>query len=92
MPTITFQNTQKTVEAKPNQLLKEVIQNQDWPIPFACENGICGTCLIKVTQGKENINPVEEQEKMTLEAMGAFDGDHRLACQCRVQGDIEVAA
>ena len=32
---------------------------------------------------------MEDQEKETLDAMGAEPGQ-RLACQCRVHGDVEI--
>lgn len=91
MPKVTFQNSGQTAEAKDNALLKDVTQENGWPIPYACENGICGTCLVRVEAGKENLNPIDEQEQMTLDAMGALDGNHRLACQCKLGGDITIA-
>lgn len=90
MPNVTFKNTGQTVPVQDNELLREVTQVNGWPIPYGCENGICGTCLISIPSGKENLTPIEETEEQTLKAMGKFDGNHRLACQCRVKGDVEV--
>ena len=90
MPKVTFQNTGQTADAQVDQLLREIIQTQGWPIPFGCENGICGTCLITIGVGKENLNPAKEIEQQTLEAMGQMDGEHRLACQCSVKGDVTI--
>lgn len=92
MSKVTFQNNGEVKEVKSGDSLKDVTQESGWPIPYACENGICGTCLIKIEAGKENLNSIEEQEKMTLEAMGADDGEHRLACQCKVNGDVRIVA
>lgn len=90
MPQVTFQNTDQTAEAQNEQLLREVTQSNGWPIPFGCENGICGTCLITIGAGKENLSSMEEIEQQTLEAMGQMDDTHRLACQCRVKGDVVI--
>ena len=49
-------------------------------IPFGCKDGSCGTCLIKIIQGMENLSPraAAEQAEIPLAA------DQRLACQCRL--------
>lgn len=90
MPKVTFKNTGQAAEAQQGQPLREVTQTSGWPIPFGCENGICGTCLITIGAGKENLSPLDEMEQQTLEAMGQADGEHRLACQCSVNGDVEM--
>lgn len=91
MPHVTFTNTGEQAEVPEGGSLRETVQDQGWPIPFGCENGICGTCLITLGSGKTNLNPIEEMEEQTLEAMGMEGGDHRLACQCRVRGDVEIS-
>ncbi len=51
-------------------------------VPFACEEGICGTCVIEVEEGMENLSPFTEEEE-------DFIGDacnERLACQCKIKG------
>lgn len=90
MPKITFSNTGQTAEAETGSSLTELIQKNGWPIPFGCENGICGTCLIKISEGAANLNEPNEHEAQTLKAMGKADGMHRLACQCRINGDMTI--
>jgi len=89
MPKVTFKDDDLEVEVELDSNLKEVAQNEGASLPFGCEQGICGTCLIHVVSGEENISDMDDQEKETLEAMGAEPGQ-RLACQCQIQGDIEV--
>lgn len=91
MPNITFQNTGQTAQTGDDGDLRDTVQKEGWPIPFGCENGICGTCLITIPSGKENLNDVEEMEAQTLEAMGMDEGEHRLACQCKAKGDVTIA-
>lgn len=53
---------------------------------FGCEHGNCGTCMIDVVEGEENLSDLTEEEK-DLER----DERHRLACQCRIkQGDVKI--
>lgn len=91
MPNVTFQNTGQTASIDDGGLLRELVHGEGWPIPFGCENGICGTCLITISSGKENVSAIEEMEAQTLEAMGMDEGEHRLACQCKVNGDVTIA-
>lgn len=90
MPNVTFSNSGQSVEIEKGESLQPVIQDNGWPIPFGCGTGICGTCLVRVLKGKENLSPIDETEKQTLEAMGSNDGEHRLACKCLVQGDVTI--
>ena len=90
MPKVTFSNTKQSVEVEAGESLQTVIQDNGWPIPFGCGSGICGTCLVRVLKGKENLSPMDETEKQTLDAMGSNDCEHRLACKCLVQGDVTV--
>jgi ferredoxin len=56
------------------------------PIPFHCTTGRCGTCIVRVLDGGENIPPLSEHEAYRL-------GDRvrsgfRLACRLFVYGDV----
>lgn len=89
MPKVRFKDDDLEVEVETDANLRDTALDQGASIPFGCEQGICGTCLISVPSGAENISEMEDQEKETLDAMGAEPGQ-RLACQCRVHGDIEI--
>lgn len=54
---------------------------QDAGIPFACEEGICGTCIIEVVEGEECLSDYNEAEEDFL----GPKGKERLACQCRIK-------
>ncbi|KKP37125.1 MAG: Ferredoxin-4 [Candidatus Peregrinibacteria bacterium GW2011_GWA2_33_10] len=91
MSKVTFKNSGESATVNSGASLKELIEEKGWPVSFACENGICGTCLIKVVEGKEHLGEIKEQEKMTLEAMGMDSGEYRLACECVVgDGDVVI--
>jgi len=55
-------------------------------IPFSCENGICGSCMINVLEGMENLGERNEAEKSY-----GVSGNTRLACQCKLEsGDVKI--
>lgn len=50
-------------------------------IPFACTEGVCGTCVIEIIDGGENLSEYTQEEE-------DFLGDQqkeRLACQCKLK-------
>lgn len=52
-------------------------------VPFACEEGNCGTCVIEVEEGMENLSDYTEEEN---DFLGPMDNE-RLACQCKMKGN-----
>ncbi len=56
-------------------------------VPFACTEGVCGTCVIEVKEGKENLSEMTQEE---LDFLGETE-DERLACQCKIkQGSVKI--
>lgn len=51
-------------------------------VPFACTEGVCGTCVIEVTEGMEHLSPFTQAEADFLGDLGS----ERLACQCKING------
>ncbi len=51
-------------------------------VPFACTEGVCGTCVIEVVEGMEHLSPVTQEEK---DFLGEQEIE-RLACQCKILG------
>lgn len=87
MVKVTNQSTGDTENVPEGADLKDVTKDAGWPIAYGCEDGLCGTCIIEVTEGMEGLNEKGEVENQTLEMMCMNDGNHRLACQCKVKGD-----
>jgi ferredoxin len=87
MPKVTFLADNKTGDANEGELLREACQRNDFTLPFGCENGLCGTCLVAIKEGAENLTEKTDQEKETLEVLMAYE-DQRLACQCHLKGDV----
>ncbi len=93
MPTVRFANT--TVECEPGANLRKVLLEAKLPLyngPMGllhCRGfGTCGTCAVQIT------GPVSEPTKVERWRLAkpphSADGGLRLACQCRVEGDIDV--
>jgi len=57
-------------------------------VPFSCEDGLCGTCLIKIKEGMKNLTDITEQEKnMGIENK---EQGYRLACQCKIKKGVVI--
>lgn len=54
-------------------------------VPFACTEGVCGTCVIEVVAGKENLSSPTQEEK---DFLGEGTCDERLACQCKIKSGL----
>lgn len=50
-------------------------------------NGQCGTCIVEITQGIENLSPLTDSEKRLLKKK---PDNYRLACQTLVNGAVSV--
>lgn len=57
-------------------------------VPFACTEGVCGTCVIIIKNGQENLTAPTQEEK---DFLGANPTQERLACQCKLKhGEVEI--
>jgi ferredoxin len=55
--------------------------------------GLCATCSVLITKGMENASPMATKERLRLKLSLAYVGHEdtmRLACQTKVNGDMEV--
>ena len=76
--------------AMPDSSLLSLLKGKRVPIATSCGLGSCGTDMVLVVQGAENLTPISTTEARTLAEMEAPD-NARLACMARlVDGDIEL--
>lgn len=80
MAKIIFDENQEEVDLPDGSPLQEACEEVG--VPFACTEGVCGTCVIEVTEGMENLSEFNEAEADFLGELGT----ERLACQCKIQG------
>lgn len=86
MPTIIFSKHKRSLHLKEGtELIRLPHIDSTIPINFGCCQGQCGTCAIKIVEGKENLSPKTKQEKETLSRLELED-EYRLACQCALKG------
>jgi ferredoxin len=89
MPKVTFKSDGKEIDVPAGTPLWQAAEDAGAALPFSCKAGVCMSCLINVVSGAENLGPVTDNEKASLEGFGAKPGQ-RLACQCIVNGDCIV--
>jgi 2Fe-2S ferredoxin len=63
-----------------------------WNWPTVCEGSCeCGQCFVKILEGEDNLSPMGDPERKTLDAgMMAGKPGVRLACQTFVNGPVVV--
>ncbi|OGN56204.1 MAG: ferredoxin [Chlamydiae bacterium RIFCSPHIGHO2_12_FULL_44_59] len=79
MAKILFEENNEEAELPDGSPIAEACEEAG--IPFACTEGVCGTCVIEVTEGMENLSEFNEAE---ADFLGDLDKE-RLACQCRIK-------
>ncbi|MBS0635049.1 MAG: (2Fe-2S)-binding protein [Verrucomicrobia bacterium] len=81
MAKIRFQNTGDEVELPDNSPIAEVCEEAG--IPFACTEGVCGTCIVEVVSGHENLSEPTQAEIDFLGESGTKR--ERMCCQAKIK-------
>ena len=89
MPKVEITTDNKTIDVRDGYPLIDMCDEHETSILFGCRDGACGACMIRVIDGAENLSTMEDHERDFLETMAA-EKDERLACQCRVSGDVKI--
>lgn len=86
---ITFEDIAQTVNVPAGTRVIEVSEKIGAGIIYGCREGDCGTCMMHVQEGWNNLTvPSVLEEKVLKENMA---GRHdRLACQAQILGDCSV--
>jgi ferredoxin len=77
------------VQAPLGTSLQEIAEAAGADLTFGCRTGSCGTCRVRVAEGLRHCSTPGAEEREFLLALGA-PADERLACQVRVQGDVDI--
>jgi adenylate cyclase len=60
------------------------------PMGSSCEGrAVCGWCKVTILAGRDELNPIGDEERTLLRRIAAADGD-RIACQARALGEVTV--
>ena len=89
MPTITYEPTGKTYEVAAGTSYLDFCQENGIPHDFGCTVGSCGTCRCVLPAGADNVNPVNDEERDTVEMATDVEGA-RLGCQLVINGDVTI--
>lgn len=81
MAKLIFDHSGEEIELEDGSPIAEVCE--DAGVPFACTEGVCGTCVIEVIEGEENLSDQTQEEE---DFLGEGTTDERLACQCKIKG------
>jgi ferredoxin len=87
---VTFENIGITVTVPAGTRLIEISEKVSAEISYSCREGECGTCMMRVVSGMENMSERSVLEDKVLQENMA-GRNNRLACQAQVLGgDIVV--
>ena len=89
MPKLTFLKTGETHEVPAGTSFLQFCQENDAPHPFGCTVGSCGTCVLTIESGAENVQPMDDEERETVEMCTDVEGA-RLGCQMVIHGDVAI--
>lgn len=87
---LTFKDIDVTVTVPVGVRVIELSDKLGSGIVYGCREGDCGTCLMKVESGWENLSAASVIEDKILRE-NAAGRHHRLACQAQVLGNVIVS-
>lgn len=83
--TVTFADIDVTVTVPAGTRIIEISEKVGSGITYGCREGDCGTCMMRVVEGWDNLTEPSVLEDKVLR--DNFAGKHnRLACQAQVLG------
>ncbi len=84
MPSVVFTKSKTIFNFEGAISLLECREN----MTFGCKTGNCGICRVRVLSGMENITDKTVKENRLFDILGVNNPDIRLACQCKITGDV----
>ncbi len=80
MATLKFQHSSEEIDLTDGSPIAEICEEAG--VPFACTEGVCGTCVIEVVEGANNLTDPSPEE---VDFLGDDCAEERLACQCQIK-------
>jgi len=81
-----LEKSKAQIESRTNQKLLDILEAAGVTLPYGCRAGSCGSCRVKVAQGKELLDAIGPMEQDTLDRCGD-GGDVRLACRAKFHSE-----
>lgn len=89
MPKLKITDIQKHIDVFVGEKLIDILEGEAVPVKFKCRVGTCGACSLTITEGHENLSSKTQTENQYF-AKYPSKKFARLACQCRIHGDVEI--
>jgi ferredoxin len=87
MATLVFDHNEEEIELPDDSPIAEACEEAG--VPFACTEGVCGTCVIEIKEGKEYLTEPTQEE---MDFLGEGSCSERLACQCKIKrGRVRIS-
>jgi ferredoxin len=89
---VDIDDTEKEIEIPEeiNLNLMEILKASDYDVLATCGGmALCATCHIQVLEGLENLPEAQDAELDMLDTLPDAGSDSRLACQLRVNKQLE---
>ena len=85
MAKLVFEDTSEEITLEDGSSIQDPCEQAG--VPFACTEGVCGTCVVEIPKGMENLSEFTQEEE---DFLGDLE-EERLACQCKInQGEVTV--
>jgi len=80
----------KSIDCEEGENLFHCLRSKEIAVASSCKgDGVCGKCVVTVTQGIENL-PFESELERRLKVKYNYGPQQRISCQCAVHGDLEI--
>ena len=89
-PEVTILPDERRIAAVAGSTLLDLVERHGVPIEAGCRMGMCGSDPVHVLAGGENLSPVGDEERTTIERLG-LAGTTRMACCARVAGSVTIS-
>ena len=90
MPRVTVLPGDKSAEVGPGELLLEAGEKAGVEMEAGCFNCSCGTCVVEVVRGMENLEEPTPEELDVLDSWNKDPEKYRLTCCVKVKDGAVV--
>jgi ferredoxin len=93
MPKVTVLPADVSAEVPPGELLLDAGEKAGVEMEAGCFNCSCGTCVVEVVDGMQNLEEPTPEELDVLDSWNKDPDKYRLTCCVRVkQGNVTIRA
>jgi ferredoxin len=93
MPKVTVLPANVSAEVPPGETLLEAGEKAGVEMEAGCFNCSCGTCVVEVISGMENLLPPSPDELDVLDSWNKDPDKYRLTCCVQImKGDVVIKA